>query len=277
VSIDYEGLPGIASVSMLSPRSSQYSRSVKIVTKIAKIVAEELLNNGFERVVIADSHGAMTNIDYTELPKNTTLIQGYPRPYSMVSELDGSFKAVLFIGYHAGAGTLHAILDHTYSGRSFYRVWINGIRVSEYLLNSFVAGEYGVPSILLAGDSYLEEDVKRHTPWTVFVPLKKGISRYAASYDSFDEIIERLRKGIFTAVQRLKRGEVRPAIIDKPVELKIEFRDSIFADAAEVLPGVTREDAYTIKYKASNVKDVLGIIETIALVAAGIYGLRQYL
>ncbi len=277
MSIDYEGLPGIASVSMLSPRSSQYSRSVKIVTKIAKIVAEELLNNGFERVVIADSHGAMTNIDYTELPKNTTLIQGYPRPYSMVSELDGSFKAVLFIGYHAGAGTLHAILDHTYSGRSFYRVWINGIRVSEYLLNSFVAGEYGVPSILLAGDSYLEEDVKRHTPWTVFVPLKKGISRYAASYDSFDEIIERLRKGIFTAVQRLKRGEVRPAIIDKPVELKIEFRDSIFADAAEVLPGVTREDAYTIKYKASNVKDVLGIIETIALVAAGIYGLRQYL
>lgn len=277
MSIDYEGLPGIASVSMLSPRSSQYSRSVKIVTKIAKIVAEELLNNGFERVVIADSHGAMTNIDYTELPKNTTLIQGYPRPYSMVSELDGSFKAVLFIGYHAGAGTLHAILDHTYSGRSFYRVWINGIRVSEYLLNSFVAGEYGVPSILLAGDSYLEEDVKRHTPWTVFVPLKKGISRYAASYDSFDEIIERLRKGIFTAVQRLKRGEVRPAIIDKPVELKIEFRDSIFADAAEVLPGVIREDAYTIKYKASNVKDVLGIIETIALVAAGIYGLRQYL
>ena len=277
VSIDYEGLPGIASVSMLSPRSSQYGRSIKIVTKIAKIVAEELLKNGFDRVVIADSHGSMTNIDYTELPRNTTLIQGFPRPYSMVSELDGSFKAVLFIGYHASAGTQYAILDHTYSGRTFYRIWINGMRVSEYLLNSLVAGEYGVPSILLAGDSHLEEDVKRYTPWTVFVPLKKGISRYAASYDSFDEVIEELRRGVFTAIQRLKRGEVRPFIVNKPVVLKIEFRDSIFADAAEVLPGVIREDAYTIKYKANNAKEILGIIETLALVAAGIYSLRQYL
>lgn len=277
VSIDYEGLPGIASTSMLTPRSSQYSRSVKIVTRIAKVIAEELLKNGFDRVVISDSHGSMTNIDYAEMPRKTTLIQGFPRPYSMVSGLDGTYKAILFIGYHAGAGTQYALLDHTYSGRAFYRIWVNGIRVSEYLLNSLIAGEYDVPSILLAGDQYLISDVKKYTPWTVFVPLKKGISRYAASYNSFDEVIEELRNGIFTAIQRLKRGEVRPFTVSKPLELKIEFRDSIFADVAEAFPRIIRENAYTIKYRADSAKEILGLIEILALASAGVYSLKQHL
>ncbi len=277
VSIDYEGLPGIASISMLGPRSPQYGRSVKIVTQVAKVVAEELLKNGFERVVIADSHGSMTNIDYTELPRNTTLIQGYPRPYSMLTGLDETFTAAFFIGYHAAAGTRYAILDHTYSGRAFYRIWVNGARASEYLLNAYVAGEYGVPVALVAGDHYLEEDVRNHTPWAVFVPLKRGLSRYAASYNSFQEILGSLRKGVYIAVQRIRRREVRPLVIDRPIELRIEFRDSIFADASETIPGVERIDAYTIVYRVDSARDALGLVEALALVAAGVYSLRQYL
>ncbi|OYT40235.1 MAG: aminopeptidase, partial [Desulfurococcales archaeon ex4484_58] len=210
VSIDIEGLPGIASITMVTPTRSQYSRGSKIMTSIAKEIANLLFENGFERVVIADSHGYMTNIDYLEMPRGTSIIQGYPRPYSMVYGLDKDFDAALFIGYHTAAGTIHGFLDHTMSGRVFHEIIVNGIRASEYLLNALYAGEKNVPVILVAGDEYLRSDVQKHTPWTVFIDLKKGITRYAARFDSYEEVIDKLRKGVQIAINRLKRGEAKP-------------------------------------------------------------------
>ncbi len=277
VSIDFEGLPGIASLSMLTPKSSQYSRGVKIVTRIARTIAEELSKAGVDRIVIADSHGFMTNIDYLEMPKKTTLIQGFPRPYSMVTGLDESFDAILMIGYHAAAGTTNAILDHTYSGRTFYRIKINGVVVSEYLLNALVAGEYNVPVALVAGDEYLGEQVRTYTPWSVFIPLKKGVSRYAALYDSLDEVLEALKRGLHDAVERIKRRELKPLKLGSTLKTVIEFRNNIYTDIASIIPGVKRIDAYTIEYTTDSPRELLGLIEVLALMAIGIDSLRNYM
>ncbi|ADI32045.1 M55 family metallopeptidase [Staphylothermus hellenicus] len=277
VSIDIEGLPGIASTTMVSPGYTQYSRGSKIMTMIAKETARALLNNGFDKVVIADSHGYMTNIDYLELPRNTSLIQGFPRPYSMLTGLDNSYDSVLFIGYHTAAGTMHGFLDHTMSSRVFAEIRLNGRRASEYLINALVAGEKGVPVILVAGDSLLRDEVSKHTPWAVFIGLKQGITRYAAIYESFDDVLDKLREGIVEAINRLRSGEVKPLVLDKPYTVEIMLRDELVGDVLETWDILERIDAYRFRYEASNAHRVLAIIELIAFIGYGVYALRERL
>lgn len=275
VSIDIEGLPGIVSTTMVSPGRSQFIRGATIMTKIAKELANYLLENGFERVVIADSHGLMTNIDYLEMPRGVTLLQGYPRPYSMVLGVDESFDAVMFIGYHAGAGTIHGFLDHTYSGRVFSEILVNNIRASEYLVNALVVGEKNIPVILVAGDEHLRQEVVKYTPWTVFIEFKKGISRYAAEYDSFEEVLEKLRKGVQIAINRLKRGEAKPLKFNKPYNVIIRVRDSLIADVLELIWDMKRIDAYSFEFKTDTALKLLARIEEIALIGYGVDALKN--
>jgi len=274
VSIDFEGLPGIASIAGLSPRGSQYGRSEDIVTRIAKFVVEQLLGQGVERVIVADSHGSMTNIDYRKLPKGASVIQGYPRPLSMVTGINEGYDAVFFIGYHAAAGTTLGFLDHTYSGMTYHRILINDYPASEYLINALVAGKYNVPVALVAGDKALEKDVEKFTPWSVFVPLKKGYSRYSAIYDSIDEVCDRLKEGIKEAVRKVKHNEVKPLKIEIK-EVIAELRDTIYADIVSFLPFVERLDAYTLKINLKDPEKILEALEAIALMCYGVHLLRE--
>lgn len=274
LSVDLEGLPGIASVTMVSPEKTQFQRAVEVMTSVVKTTVEVLLREGFDRVVVADSHGLMTTIDYLKLPRGVSLIQGYPRPFSMVTGLDKTFNLVMFLGYHTGAGTTHGFLDHTFSGRVFHEVSVNGIRVSEYLVNALYASEQGVPTALLAGDHYLKLEVERHTPWVTFVEFKKGVSRYGAFFDSFDEVLENLRKGVEKAVERFKRGELRLLELNKPYELVVKLRDPLVADVVETDDRFQRVDAYTVKSKADYAKQLLNLIEAVALIGYGIDSLK---
>lgn len=270
ISVDLEGLPGIVSGTMLNPWSSQFSRASKIATKLTNIVVDELSKHGFEEICVADSHGLMTNIDYLELDDRACIIQGYPRAFSMVSGLSKDFTAVFFIGYHAAAGTPHGVLEHTFSGRAFAEIRVNGIRVSEFLVNSLYAGELGVPVVLLAGDEHLRKDVEIYTPWVTFIPLKRGISRYAATYPSLKNVEELLRSGIREACKRVSNGEVKAFALNKPYRAELVFRESLVADLLENWDIMERLDAYTVRFTANSAKELLNLVEISALVAYAI-------
>jgi D-amino peptidase len=268
VSVDLEGLPGVVSGTMLSPWSSQFSRASKVMTRVVNAVADELFKSGFSEVVVADSHGLMTNIDYTELDGRVAVLQGYPRPYSMITMLDSGFSAVFYVGYHTAAGTVHGVFDHTYSGRAFAEIRINGVRVSEYLVNSLCAGELGVPVAYLAGDEYLKAEVEKYTPWVVFTPLKRGVSRYAALFYGLDRVLEALRRDVNLAAERVKRGEVKTLVWSKPLRVELVLRDSLVADVLE--EKFKRLDAYTLYFEAESARDALATIELVAVVAYGV-------
>jgi len=274
ISIDIEGLPGIVSTTMVSPDRTQFKRGSDIMTRVVNEVVNALKDYDVSRIVVADSHGYMTNIDYLQIPRGVTLIQGYPRPFSMVYGIDESFNAAMFIGYHAGAGTIHGFLDHTYSGRVIHEVIVNGVKASEYLINALYIGEKNVPVILVAGDEHLREEVLNHTPWCVFVDLKKGVSRYAAQYDSFEEVAEKLKRGIQVALNRLKRGEVKPFTMSKPFNVIVRVRDPLIADVLEMIDVFERIDAYSVKFTAESAVKLLGRIEEIALIGYGIEALK---
>lgn len=269
ISVDLEGIPGIAGLLQLVPGQPLYGDARKLITLIVDSVAEELYKCGFEHVVIADSHGYMTNVIYTELKTSAWLLQGFPRPFSMVHGLENDkYDAILFVGYHAPSGSSKAYLSHTMSASTIQKIYVNGELASEYYLNALYAGEYDVPVVLVAGDEALREHVKKHTPWAVFVPLKKGMAWSASLNPPLHEIVQELREGVKEAWRILKSGDARPLKLTGGAEVLVEVKREVVAELASLIPGVQRVDAFTIEFKAKNAVDVLRFVELVTFMGA---------
>lgn len=277
ISIDLEGLPYVVIPGHLNLKGTLYSEARKIATKITLIVADELNKNGFEEVLIADSHGPMVNVKIDELPEYVEIIRGIPRPVSMVSGVE-ECDVALFLGYHAKFGTIKSTWDHTYSGRSINKLEINDVPVSEFLLNAYAAGFYNVPTILVAGEAQLlDDDVKQYTPWAETVILKKSLSRLSAKSPSMSKIEAALRTAVIKALSTFNAKKAIPIRTKQPVKTKITFLLSHFADIAELLPIATRTDALTIEYTVDNIIEAYKTFQLLVYASSGVAGLLEYL
>ncbi len=270
ISVDLEGMPHIVIPGHLSLNGKLYDEARKIATKVTLDVAEELNENGFDEVVVADSHGPMVNLLIEDLPEYVEVIRGFPRPASMVSDIKGCDVA-LFLGYHAKFGTAKSTWDHTYSGSSINKVEVNSVPVSEFLLNAYAAGDFNVPVILVAGEAQLLlDDVKKYAPWAETVPLKYSLSRIAAKSPSLKRIEKELKRSVKQGIAKFKQGKVKPLEAERPVKIGVTFIASHFADAADLLPTVSRVNGLRVEYTASNMIEAYKIFESFVLMAAGV-------
>jgi D-amino peptidase len=277
ISVDLEGMPYVVIPGHLNLKGSLYDEARRIATRITLIAADELSNNGVDDVVIADSHGPMVNLLVDDLPEYVEIVRGYPRPLSMVSGVEGC-QIAMFLGYHAKFGTARSTFDHTYSSRSINSVEVNGILASEFLLNSYVAGELGVPVVLVAGEAQLLiDDVKKYAPWAETVPLKHSMSRLSAKSASPARIERDMRASIRKALARYKKGKVEVLVPKKPVRISINFLATHFADAAELLPSAERIDGLRVEYTARNMVQAYRVFELLSLASSGISALYESL
>jgi len=277
ISVDLEGMPYIVIPGHTNLKGALYEEARKIATKVTLIVAEELNRNGFEEILIADSHGPMVNILVDDLPEYVEIIRGFPRPLSMVAGVEDCDVA-LFLGYHAKFGTARSTFDHTYSGGSINKVEVNGVAASEFLLNAYVAGESKVPVIMVAGEAQLlKDDVEQYAPWAETVALKSSLSRVSAKSPSMIKIEKDLRAAVKKATANQKRGKTKLLIPKKPVKMGVTFLTSHFADAAALLPAVNRTDGLRVEYAAANMVEAYKTFELLVLAAAGVSAVLENL
>jgi len=270
VSVDMEGMPYIVIPGHLSLKGALFEEARKIATKVTLTVADALNKNGFESVVIADSHGPMVSLLVDDLPEYVEIVRGFPRPLAMVSGAEGCDAAV-FLGYHAKFGTPKSTFDHTYSSAHINRLEINGVPVSEFLLNGYALGELNVPVMMVAGEArLLEEDVKKQGRNIGTVALKNSFGRVSAVSPSMLKIEKELRNAVRMATVNLKRGTIRPMVVKRPVKLKITFIATQFADVAELLPTAKRLDGLSVEYTASTLTKAYRTFELLVLAAAGV-------
>jgi len=104
-------------------------------------------------------------------------------------------------------------------------------------------------------------------PWTEYVILKRSIGRYSAVSRSIKAIESELRSKTKSACENMKN--TRPLRTEYPVNLEIRLLNSAYADTAELIPGVMRLDALTIRYKARDIIEAYKVMELVALSAAG--------
>jgi D-amino peptidase len=277
ISVDLEGMPYIVIPGHLALKGTLHDEARMIATKIVLTAADELRRNGFGKVVIADSHGPMVNLLVDDLPDYAEIVRGFPRPLSMVAGVEGCDAAV-FLGYHAKFGTAKSTFDHTYSGGTINKVEVNGIASSEFLLNSYVIGELGVPVIMVAGEAQLiRDDVKRHAPWAETVALKHSLSRLAARSPSMKVLDKELRKSVKRAAARYIKGNIEKLTIEAPVKTRITFMTSLYADAAELLPIAKRIDALRVEYVSGSMVEAYKTFELLTMAASGLFNMLETL
>ncbi|MGH9551584.1 MAG: M55 family metallopeptidase, partial [Terriglobales bacterium] len=215
-------------------------------------VIEGLLEAGATELLVNDSHWDARNLRIEQLHAGASLINGWQKPFSMVSGINGQLDppggkidAACFIGYHARAGHERGVLSHTYRAQVFLDVKLNGRSVGETGLNAALAGFFDVPVILVSGDDTLCAEASELLPQTVCIEVKKAVSRYSAVLPPFDQTLEKLRKGASQALKQ--RGQCKPHKAPSPSTMSITMIDPAMADAAELLPGVKRNDARQIE------------------------------
>jgi D-amino peptidase len=175
ISVDMEGLAGVVSGRECSSSGEDYDYFRRIMTLEANAAIEGALAAGAGEIVVRDGHGSKTNILPDLLHSKAKLLRGSTeKPENMMLGIDETFDAVIFIGYHAKAGTEEGIIAHTSSG-NVIDLSINNVSLPEAGYNALIAGLFDVPVVLVAGDNWICQQVKDLFGEVATVETKKGM------------------------------------------------------------------------------------------------------
>jgi D-amino peptidase len=251
ISVDMEGICGVVSSEQTTPGTPEYAAARKWMADDVNAAVEGAFRGGASEVVVNDSHGSMRNIDPADLNPKAILISGSPKPLSMMQGIDESYNAVLFVGYHAAAGTQDAVLDHTISGSVVRSVKVNGTELPELGLNAAIAGAYNVPVVFVSGDVAVCRQAKTILgSEIVTAPVKDAIGRTAARLVPFAEARRGIRDRVSDALRKL--GQVKPFKVAAPCKFELEFYLSAQADMAMYIPNVQRVNARTVAFTSED-------------------------
>ncbi|MEH7885308.1 M55 family metallopeptidase [Bacillus sp. JJ1609] len=251
ISVDMEGITGLVDYTHVDSSKHNYERGRKIMTEEANHVITAAFEKGCKEVIVNDSHSKMNNLLIEELHRETQLITGDVKPFSMVQGLDNSFAGAVFVGYHAQA-SMKGVMSHSmiFGVRHMY---INDVQIGELGFNAYVAGYYGVPVIMVAGDDGAAREAEALIPNVTTAVVKESISRSAAKSLTPVKAGQLLAEKTELALKN--KDKVKPLTPpDNPV-LRIEFSNYGEAEWANLMPGTEIEEGTTIvRYQA---KDIL--------------------
>jgi D-amino peptidase len=271
ISVDMEGVAGVVhedQTNPVDPRcAAEYARFRALMTAEANAAVEGAVEAGATRVLVNDSHWFMRNLLAEELHPAAELLSGDPKPRSMMEGIELGFDAALFIGYHARAGTKNAILDHTYADR-IHDVRVNGRAVGELGLNAALAGSYGVPVVLVSGDSALAAEAKDLLGADIAtVVVKEAVSRHAARSVAPEVARRKIKEGATAALRGRRNRE--PFAVPPPVTIEVDFASTIQADLAEICPGATRVAGRTVAYTHQDYREAFRAWRAILNLSSG--------
>ncbi|MFZ3578574.1 M55 family metallopeptidase [Virgibacillus sp. DJP39] len=251
VSVDMEGITGLPDYTYVDSKQINYERGRKIMTDETNYVIDAAYQFGCSEVVINDSHSKMNNILIEQLHPYAQLITGDVKPYSMMQGLDRSYEGAMFVGYHAQAGKF-GVMSHAmiHAVRNFF---INDKPIGELGFNAYVAGYFGVPILLVAGDDQAAAEAEALIPGVTTAAVKQTVSRSSVKSLTPKKAGELLTEKVAAALEN--RHNVHPLTPPNNPTLKIEFSNYGQAEWANLMPGTSIVPGTTIvKFEA---KDIL--------------------
>ncbi|MGH7642433.1 MAG: M55 family metallopeptidase [Candidatus Dormibacteria bacterium] len=265
ISVDMEGIAGIATPDDVSPGSREYERGRHLMTNEANAAVRGVLQHDPQaEVVITDSHGPFTNLVPDELDRRALLVRGRPRPLGMVTGMDRA-QAAIFIGYHGRVGTSESVLSHTVSGASLHGVRCQGKPLGELGLNSALGAHFGVPTVLVAGDDTVAREAQQLIEGVATVTVKRALGNRAAESLHPEEACRLIEESIPGAL--LARNRIRPTKFEGEVELEVDFHREAMVEPGLLVPGVRRTGAVTLAYLAPDFPGAFEMVRLLAVLA----------
>ncbi len=251
ISVDMEGIWGVVHGDQTSPGSPDYGAARRWMADDVNAVIAGLREAGAGEIVVNDSHGSMRNILADALDPKASLISGSPKPLTMMQGIDSTFDAVVFVGYHARAGSAPAILDHTISGAVVRAFRVNGQELPEMGINGAIAGYYNVPVIMVSGDVETCSQARALFGGSaVTSAVKEAIGRVAARIYPMEQARNGLKEAAREAL--LKKDKIQVFRISGPFTFEIEFNNSGQAERPLLLPGIKRTGARAVSFTAND-------------------------
>lgn len=262
-----EGVAGVVAPDDIRPGHPEYERNRRYMTDEASAAVRGVLEADPDAsVLVCDAHAAFRNLLPDRLARGCTLLRGSPRVNGMVTGLETGVDAVCFIGYHARAGTAHAVLAHTVSGGTIARVRCNGLELGEVGLNAALAAHFGAVPIVATGDDTLVREVEAVAPGIVAVEVKRAFGNRAAESLHPEEACARIQAAVRSALA--ERPDVRPPDLAGPVDLEVEMLRPFMTELACLVPGVELRGPTTLGYAAEDLPAAYNLIEVFTVLAA---------
>lgn len=254
ISIDMEGIAGLVSGEETSASGKDYEYFRRIMTREAGAAVEGAFAAGASEVVVRDGHGSKQNIVPDLLHRGALLLRGNSgTPSNMMDGLDGSFGAVVFVGYHARGGTPDAILDHTSTG-NVTDFAINGVSLPEGGYNALIAGLYDVPVVFVAGDQAICAQMKQLLGAVEAVATKQGIGAATIGMHS-ETAVEKIRAGVEKAVR--ERARYKPYKMSPPYTLVLKLKNEESVYSGQFYPGARRTGDWEITFTSNSFLEVM--------------------
>jgi D-amino peptidase len=239
ISVDMEGLAGVVTSSDVSPSGADYAHFRAIMAAETNAAIEGAFRAGATEVLVRDSHGGKQNLMPGDVDPRARLLRGVSTgPRNMMEGIDSTFDAVVFLGYHAKAGTPDAILAHTSNG-NVIDFAINGVSLPEGGYNALVAGLSGVPVVFIAGDRAVVDQLRGLLGSIAGVAVKEAIGGASLGL-SPRQAQDEIRSGVEQAIRN--RARVAPYRMTGPytMVLKVRRERPLYRGAARVKDGEVR-------------------------------------
>jgi len=219
---DNEGLSGVSSSSYISEekgRPDLIAESRKLLAAEINACVEGCVRGGATEIVVRDGHGGGQNVTRAMIDGRADLIGGQT-PGVLLADLEGSAGLIL-LGYHAMAGTPGAVCEHTMSSKTWQNVWINGRKTGEIGICAYIAGEHGVPVIMVSGDDKACAEASEWLPEAVTCQVKKGYSCDGARIPAPEKALSLITAKTEEAVRKAARCPLLKAA--SPVTMRLEL------------------------------------------------------
>ncbi|MCD6365635.1 MAG: M55 family metallopeptidase [Planctomycetes bacterium] len=251
VMVDMEGISGIFRSSQVMSDGEHYQTGRKYMTWDVNACVEGCFAGGATKVVVRDAHSRSGNFIWHELDSRGEYVIGRS-PRERMPGIAG-FDGLILLGYHAMAGTPYAILEHTWSSKGWQNFWMNGVKCGEIAIDAGIAGDHGVPTIMVSGDDKLRKETRKFLPGAVTVQVKKGLGIQGGQMLSMERAHALITEGAAKAVA--KCSKIKPFKVKSPVRMRLEVvsRGNVPANR----PDVKVIDGRTYEVTAPSVEEAL--------------------
>jgi len=259
ISADMEGVVGVVTDEQLGPGGFEYERFRKFMTDEVNAAIDAARAAGATEFLVSDSHGNGQNLLIDELPDDVTIIRSWPREGAMMAGIDESFDGVIFIGYHASTANTRGVRAHTMSSANITGLRLNGIEMTEGSMNAAIAGQYGVPVIMVSGD-----DVAVAENQVLIGNIEGAVVKWAKGFHSAQTLTpsaaqEVIRTRTMSAINRI--GEFKPYVLETPIELELSLKHYQPVELLAYLPNVEKINSHTIRFVGKDMLEISKFLE----------------
>ncbi len=254
ISVDMEGVAGVVDWEDVSRNGKDYDLFRELMTQETNAAIEGAVAAGATEILVRDGHGSARNILPHLLDKRARLLRDWAgSPFEMMEGIDKTYDAVVFIGYHAKAGTEDSPLAHTISGSLIRDLSVNGVSLPEAGYNALMAGCFDVPVVFLSGGKAICKQAKELFGEVETVAVKVGMGN--ANLGLHPEIVQdKIRNGVKKSLQNLKK--YKPFKLKPPYTIVLSVKKNDSIKKGLTCPGVKQTGEMQLTYTSDNILDI---------------------